>query len=125
ERGENLPLSRAWRMAADHDIAVELHCNAFGRPSATGVKTLSQPEHMELNQTIYTAINNTLNIVNRGAKDEGSDQHSHLTFVNSDDEIIVELFFINNPDDVAKYQRWKLQLAEVLADLLAEEVCNA
>ncbi|GGJ06718.1 N-acetylmuramoyl-L-alanine amidase [Halopseudomonas pertucinogena] len=124
-RGENLPLSRAWRMAADHDIAVEFHCNAFSRPSATGVETLSHPEHMELGRAICTAISDTLGIVNRGAKGEGSGQHSRLAFVSSGGGIIVELFFISNPDDVAKYQRWKLQLAEVLADLLAEEVRNA
>ena len=125
ERGENLPLSRAWRMAAEHDIAVEFHCNAFSRPTATGVETLSQPEHMELGRAICEAVSETLGIPNRGAKTEGSGQHSRLAFVSSGGGIIVELFFISNPDDVAKYQRWKLQLAEVLADLLAEEVRHA
>lgn len=125
EQGQNLPLSRAWRMAAEHDIAIELHCNAFNQPSATGVETLSAPADMELGLLICKAISETLGIANRGAKGEGSGQHSRLAFVSSGGGIIVELFFISNPDDVAKYQRWKLQLAEVLADLLAEEVRNA
>lgn len=122
EPGQNLPLARAWRMAAEHDIAIELHCNAFSRPTATGVETLSQPHNMELGLSICAAISETLDIANRGAKGEGSGQHSRLAFVSSGGGIIVELFFISNPDDVAKYQRWKLQLAEVLSDLLAEEV---
>lgn len=125
KRGENLPLSRAWPMAGEHDIAIELHCNAFSRPTATGVETLSQPHNMELGLSICKAISDTLGIVNRGAKGEGSGQHSRLAFVSSGGGIIVELFFISNLDDLDKYQRWKLQLAEVLADLLAEEVRNA
>lgn len=124
EPGQNLPLSQAWRMAAEHDIAIELHCNAFSRPTATGVETLSQPHNMELGLSICKAISDTLDIINRGAKGEGSGQHSRLAFVSSGGGIIVELFFISNPDDLAKYQRWKLQLAEVLADLLAKEVAS-
>ncbi|WP_263363820.1 hypothetical protein, partial [Halopseudomonas salina] len=70
-------------------------------------------------------ISETLDIANRGAKGEASGQHSRLAFVSRGGGIIVELFFISNPQDVARYQRWKLQLAEVLAELLAEEVMCA
>lgn len=122
EPGQNLPLTQAWRQAAQHDVALEFHCNAFHTAAATGVETLSQPHNMELGLSICRAISDTLGIANRGAKGEGSGQHSRLAFVSSGGGIIVELFFISNPDDVAKYQRWKLQLAEVLAELLAEEV---
>ena len=122
EPGENLSLSNAWRMAAEHDIALEFHCNAFHTPTATGVETLSRPRNMELGLRVCRAIRETLGIANRGAKGEGSGQHSRLAFVSSGGGIIVELFFISNPSDLDKYQRWKLQLAEVLADLLAEEV---
>lgn len=119
--GQNLPLATAWRMAAEHDIALEFHCNAAASPAATGVEMLSAPADMELGLLICKAISETLDIRNRGAKGEGSGQHSRLAFVSSGG-IIVELFFISNAEDVAIYQRWKLQLAEVLADLLAEEV---
>lgn len=122
KEGQNFPLSKAWRLAAEHDIALEFHCNAFSKPTATGVETLSKPEGMELGLEICRVISETLGIANRGAKGESSGQHSRLAFVSSGNGIIVELFFISNPDDVAKYQRWKLQLAEVLADLLAREV---
>lgn len=122
ERGQNLPLAKAWRMAAEHDIALEFHCNAFHLPTATGVETLSWPGQMELGLRLCKAISETLGIVNRGAKGEASGQHSRLAFVSSGGGMIVELFFISNPRDVDIYQRWKLQLAEVLANLLAEEV---
>lgn len=125
ERGQNLPLAKAWRMAAQHDIALEFHCNAFHLPTATGVETLSWPGNTALGGRICKAISETLGIANRGAKGEASGQHSRLAFVSNGGGIIVELFFISNPNDVAIYQRWKLQLAEVLANLLAEEVMRA
>lgn len=125
ERGQNLSLASAWRLAAEHDIALEFHCNAFHLPAATGVETLSWPGNMELGLRLCKAISETLGIANRGAKGEASGQHSRLAFVSRGGGIIVELFFISNPHDVATYQRWKPQLAEVLADLLAEEVMRA
>ncbi|GGC87565.1 N-acetylmuramoyl-L-alanine amidase [Halopseudomonas salina] len=125
EPGQNLPLSKAWRLAATQDIALEFHCNAFRAATATGVETLSWPGQMDLGGRICNVISETLDIANRGAKGEASGQHSRLAFVSRGGGIIVELFFISNPQDVARYQRWKLQLAEVLAELLAEEVMCA
>ena len=123
--GHNLPLSKAWRLAAAHDLALEFHCNAFHAPTATGVETLSWPGNMELGLRVCKAISKTLGIANRRAKGEASGQHSRLAFVSRGGGIIVELFFISNPGDLAAYQRWKRQLAELLADLLAEEVMHA
>lgn len=125
EQDQNLPLSKAWRLAAEHDIALEFHCNAFHKPTATGVETLSWPGQMELGLRFCKVISEMLGINSRGAKGEASGQHSRLAFVSRGGGIIVELFFITNPSDLAAYQRWKLQLAEVLADLLAEEVVRA
>src|SRR5690606_7898810 len=122
--GENLPLSQAVKMAADADIAIEFHCNAFGNPTVSGVETLSGPEHLELGARICKVVSGTLGIRNRGAKGEASGQHSRLAFISQGRGIIVELFFISNPDDVTKYQRRKMTLAEELADLL-EEVARA
>src|SRR5690554_7586248 len=120
--GENLPLSQAVMMASDADIAVEFHCNAFGNPSVSGVETLSGPEHLELGARICEVVSETLGIPNRGAKGEASGQHGRLAFISLGRGIIVELFFISNPDDVEKYQRLKMALAEELANLLAEVV---
>ena len=125
DQRQNLPLSKAWKLAAKHDIALEFHCNAFHKPTATGVETLGWPGHVEFGHRLCSAISETLGIANRGAKGESSGQHSRLVFVSRGGGIIVELFFISNPGDLAAYQRWKLQLAEMLADLLAVEVERA
>lgn len=122
QRGQNLPLRQAIDAASRHDVAVELHCNAFSNPAATGVETLSHPDDMPLGAALCEAISDTLGIANRGAKAEGSGQHSRLGFVSRGGGIIVELFFISNPDDVAAYYRRKTALAQAVARVLIDEV---
>jgi len=122
ERGENLPLSDAWRTAEMHDVAVELHCNAFSSPSATGVETLSARKHYPFGEALCEAVSDTLGIANRGAKGEASGQHSRLAFISRGGGVILELFFISNPDDVARYQRNKEAVAQAVARVLIDEV---
>ena len=122
ERGQNLPLRDAIRKASVHDVAVEFHCNAFSSPSATGVETLSGDEDKPLGEALCASISETLGIPNRGAKGEGSGQHSRLGFIRDGGGIIVELFFISNPQDVAAYFRHKRALAQAVARVLIDEV---
>ena len=122
ERGQNLPLRKAVQQASSHDVAVEFHCNAAASASATGVETLSHPDDYPLGQALCEAISDTLGIANRGAKGEASGQHSRLAFVSTGGGIIVELFFISNPDDVAAYFRHKRALAQAVARVLIDEV---
>lgn len=122
EFGQNLPLRDAIALAAEHDIAIEFHCNAFTNPNATGVETLSRGVDYPLGNRICEVIASTLGINNRGAKGESSGQHSRLGFISRGNGIIVELFFISNPNDLRKYLDNKEVLAERIADLLKEQV---
>lgn len=119
EPGQNLPLRTAAALAAKHDVAVEFHCNAFNG-QATGVETLSRTENYPLGRQICEAIADTLGIPNRGAKPEGSGQHSRLAFASSGG-IIVELFFIDNRLDLQAYQSTKHELAKIVAGVLINE----
>lgn len=121
DRGENMPLPKAVEMAAKFDIAVELHVNA-ATPAATGVETLSRPSGYPLGEELCKAISATLGIPNRGAKPEGSGQHSRLAFVSDGGGIIVELFFITNTGDVASYQKHRRALAVAVARVLMDHV---
>lgn len=121
-RGVNMPLRQAIEMASHHDVAVEFHCNAFSDPAATGVETLSHPDDYPLGEALCEAISDTLGIANRGAKGEASGQHSRLGFVSRGGGIIVELFFISNPKDIAAYYRHKAALAQAVARVLIDEV---
>lgn len=121
ERGENMPLRDAWRMASAHDVAVELHLNA-ATPAATGVETLSASEHYPLGNRLCSAVSDTLGIDNRGAKREDSGQHSRLAFVSDGGGLILELFFVTNANDVQAYHDDQRAVVQALASVLIEEV---
>lgn len=118
---DNMPLRDAMRMASAHDVAVEIHCNA-ATPVASGVETLSHPEDYPLGRSLCAAVSDVLGIPSRGAKPENSGQHSRLAFVSDGGGLILELFFITNRGDLASYYEHKDQLAERVADVLAEVV---
>jgi N-acetylmuramoyl-L-alanine amidase len=118
EGTENLPLPEAVREARQHGIAVEFHCNAAA-PAATGVETLSAPGDMLLGAKLCKAIADGLAIRNRGAKPENAGQHHRLAFVQAGG-IIVELFFITNPADLAAYDARKWLAARNVAAVLME-----
>lgn len=114
---ENLPLAQAIALVRPGDLAVEFHCNSFSNPGATGVESLSGQKDKVIGAAICNAVAKTLNIVNRGAKDEGSGQHSRLGFVRAGG-IIVELFFISNPEDLRRYLDKKWLVAKAVAGVL-------
>lgn len=116
---ENLPLSQAVKLITPGSIAVEFHCNSFTNPAATGVETLSGPDHKPLGRKLCDAVAETLRIPNRGAKAENAGQHSRLAFVRAGG-IILELFFISNPNDVQAYLDRKWLAARAVAEVLIE-----
>lgn len=119
QKGVNIPLREAVRIAAQHDICVEFHLNA-GPASATGVETLSAEKDYALARKLCSAVSSRLGIRNRGAKPENSGQHKTLAFVQAGG-IILELFFITNKDDLARYEAVKWLLAKDIADILIAE----
>lgn len=122
--GQNLPLREAVGAAKAHDLAVEFHLNAFTNPAATGVETLSHGRHYPLGNALCRAIADTLGIANRGAKGEGSGQHSRLAFISQGGGIIVELFFITNKSDLARYIANRRRVVEAVGDVLVTAVCE-
>ena len=123
EAGSNLPLRQAAKLASRHDVAVEFHCNA-ATPAATGVETLSRPEHFNLGRKLCRAVSDTLGIPSRGAKPEGSGQHSRLAFVSDGGGIIVELFFLTNPQDLAAYRQHRRALVSAIARVLVDAITD-
>ncbi len=119
EGDTNLPLANAIKLISPGSVAVEFHCNAFSKPSATGVETLSRDQNTALGARLCAAVSKILGITNRGAKGESSGQHARLGFVSAGG-LILELFFISNPDDLQAYLGKKLELAQAVADILIE-----
>jgi N-acetylmuramoyl-L-alanine amidase len=118
---ENLPLSRAVKMAKGHDLAVEFHCNAAANTTATGVECLSNAKQAQLAGKLSRSIAVALNLRDRGAKPENAGQHHRLAFISDAGGIIVELFFITNPADLAAYDARKWLAGREVASILARE----
>lgn len=117
---QNLPLREAVVRARKHPIGVEFHTNSFASPLATGVETLSAAKDGELAGRISRAVATSLVLRNRGAKPENAGQHHRLAFVQAGG-IIVELFFLSNPADLASYDARKWLAARAVAEELIRE----
>lgn len=116
-KGQNLPLREAVKRIPSNGVAVEFHLNAASANTATGVETLSSDQNKDFCRGLCELISQRLGIRNRGAKDEGSGQHSRLAFVQAGG-VIVELFFLTNEQDLRKYQVQKNELAREVAEYL-------
>ncbi len=116
-KGQNLPLREAVKRIPSNGVAVEFHLNAASANTATGVETLSSDKNKDFCRGLCELISQRLGIRNRGAKDEGSGQHSRLAFVQAGG-VIVELFFLTNEQDLRKYQVQKNELARDVAEYL-------
>ena len=118
---ENKSLNEAIKLIKNGDIAVEFHCNAFTTSTAGGTEVLAQTKDKAVSKDICTAITKHMGNKARGAdggwKSEGSGQHSRLGFVKNGG-IIVELFFITNPTELAAWDARKWLVAKEVAGVL-------
>lgn len=123
--GVNQPLSRAIGVAARNDLAIEFHCNAAESASAKGVEVLAAPKHKRIAQDLAKAVAETLGTTLRGDggfKPENSGQHSRLGFISKGGGMIVELFFISNPVELAAWDAKKWLVAKNVAKVIIDEV---
>jgi len=122
---DNQTLRSAIKLIKQGEIAIEFHCNAFHNQSAGGVEALAQQKDKALCRKLCAAVSDVMGIPVRGSdggfKSEGSGQHSRLGYVRNSG-IILELFFISNPVELATYQAKKWLIARELADVIAEHV---
>lgn len=122
EGSDNKPLAEAVKLAGGVGLAVEFHCNAAVNPRAGGVESISLLARRNLSQRISAAIAGVLGIKLRGDCgwiDQAATPRQRLAFVNAGG-VIVELFFISNPAELAAYQAKKMDLARAVAAVLRE-----
>lgn len=103
--GENQPLLKAISLAKTANVAIEFHWNA-GPPAATGIEVLSKPNKKALAQALAVAINLATGITLRGEsgwKADNSGAHHRLGFCEAGG-LIVEVCFISNLNDMARYR---------------------
>jgi N-acetylmuramoyl-L-alanine amidase len=115
----NLPLPYALTLIPGSKAAIELHTNAHDNPSATGVEVVSLPAQAPLARRIARRIAHVLGLRVRGDGgwiDQSKTARGRLGFVRAGG-LVVEVFFLSNPQDLAAYQarKWMVASAIVLA----------
>jgi N-acetylmuramoyl-L-alanine amidase len=110
-------------------ILLDIHWNA-GPPTATGTETLipGSPSNFEINlaESLSKTIANTLNIRLRGnykgkkgVKTELESHHGSLGWMRlTGENVLIEICFISNKNDMISYQNNKIILAKNIAQIL-------
>jgi len=122
EAQTNLPLPEAIRLARGADLAIEIHTNAFTKPTAGGVETISMPKRKTQAQGLSKAISKAMGIPLRGEGgwiDQSRSARGRLGFINQADGLIIEMFFISNPQELEAYLAKKWLVAKSLAETIA------
>jgi N-acetylmuramoyl-L-alanine amidase len=117
---KNLPLPYALTLVPGSKVAIELHTNAFTNPQATGVETVALPKDRELAREISRRIAHVLGLPVRGAGgwiDQSQTARGRLGFVRAGG-LVVEVFFLSNPNDFARYQERKWRVASAIVEAI-------
>lgn len=116
----NDDLKVAIKLISSAKVSIELHCNAAEAATARGVESISLPQFKKLSQQISYHIANALQTKLRGEAgwiDQSQSARGRLGFVNNGG-IIVEMFFLTNAAEVAKFK-------ESSGELIADAIVNA
>lgn len=112
-------------------IVLDIHWNA-GPATATGTETLIPSENTEFERRLAArlsqAVWNRLSIPMRGrhagiqgVKTEAESHHGRLGWMRlTGENVLMEVCFISNPNDMLSYQNNKVKLAEDIAKVLFE-----
>lgn len=115
--GLNLPLADAIRRIAGSDVAIELHTNAAVNPAARGVEVISLPAQAPRARRVAAAIAGVMESPLRGDRgwiDQSMSARGRLGFVNAGG-MVVEVFFLSNPEELARYRARYWLIASAIA----------
>lgn len=118
----NRALTYAMNLIAGADAAIELHTNAATNPTATGVEVIALPAQKAQAQKLAQAIAGELGLKLRGQAgwiDQSMSARGRLGFV-ARGGMVVEVFFLSNPEDLASYMLRKEAVARVIAEALSQ-----
>lgn len=111
------------KLLAIDSIALDIHWNAAANPAATGTETLVPGTYSSFEYSLAAQlsedVSTTLGIRKRGAngvKTELESHHGRLGWMRlTGENILMEVCFITNPQDMKQYQANKLALAKKIA----------
>lgn len=119
---QNDPLSSAIKLIKGSSIAVEFHMNAAASKQANGVETIALPKDKKLARDLSKAVADALGSRLRGDNgwiDQSKSARGRLAYVNAGG-LIVELGFISNEDELARFNARYWLAAKAVAKVLID-----
>lgn len=119
---QNDPLSSAIKLIKGSSVAVEFHMNAATSKQANGVETIALLKDKKLAQDLSKAVADALGSRLRGDNgwiDQSKSARGRLAYVNAGG-LIVELGFISNEDELARFNARYWLAAKAVAKVLIE-----
>ena len=118
----NQNLNAAIKLIKGSSVAVEFHMNAAASKQANGVETIALPKDKKLAQELSKAVADAFGGRLRGDKgwiDQSQSARGKLGFI-SNGGLIVELGFISNEDELARFNARYWLAAKAVAKVLIE-----
>lgn len=117
---ENLSMYLKRAATGTGSVVIEIHFDASDNPAATGCTGLVEREADRLDRAFAKELTDAnasiLGIKNRGVIDETQPHRGRLGLMREDGIICLqEICFISNPDDLARYNLKKKELAKAFA----------
>lgn len=116
------------KQSSSQDISLDIHFNSFSNSSANGCEVLVSQFASESTRSMANGLLNvvaaTLGIYSRGVKKESAGQHNKLAMLSGikPKAMLLEVCFVSNASDAAKYQQNKdalsMNIAKYLKNLL-------
>ncbi|WP_104470351.1 N-acetylmuramoyl-L-alanine amidase [Acinetobacter indicus] len=119
---KNDPLSAAVKLIQGSSVAVEFHMNAAASKQANGIETIALPKDKKLAQDLSKAVADALGSRLRGDNgwiDQSKSARGRLAYVNAGG-LIVELGFISNEDELARFNARYWVAAKAVAKVLID-----
>lgn len=119
---QNDPLSSAIKLIKGSSVAVEFHMNAAASKQANGVETIALPKDKKLAQELSAAVASALGSRLRGDNgwiDQSKSARGSLGYINAGG-LIVELGFISNEDELARFNARYWLAAKAVAKVLID-----
>lgn len=119
---KNDSLSAAVKLIQGSNVAVEFHMNAATSKQANGIETIALPKDKKLAQDLSKAVADALGSRLRGDNgwiDQSKSARGRLAYVNAGG-LIVELGFISNEDELARFNARYWLAAKAVAKVLID-----
>jgi N-acetylmuramoyl-L-alanine amidase len=113
-------------MLKKYDIAIDIHFNSCGDPSVGGTEVIIPnrytSDEWQIADELLTTTCAILGTKNRGVKTEQQTPHQRLAMLSNYDacNILIEICFVNNKNDIKAYKAHKGELAKAYAEILTK-----